>query len=262
MSGGETQGLLLLLQARESPGWHGSKSSPPHSTGTLGKSCVCKMSSLFYSNYYMKMILSVAKAAETMPKSLVPWQEMPWCRWHACHSQSTHCPMPGHPLVLPGWRMLLSPLPGKVTGSLQEPPASSTTTNISNFPLEIVSVNILISFGLSRWSEDNTSRADHLSPALDLSKDPTHGTMPSAPPGWSQGMGWQDGQSRGDRALLPLSLCPAAGLGSRAGTHGQGPTGPSYGATTLPWCHGSTTKAGAWLIKASHGRKWPGLLEH
>lgn len=60
----------------------------------------------------------------------------------------------------------------------------------------------------------------------------------------------------GDQALLPAApsaLLQGWALGQ---THRQGPTGPSYGATTFPQCHhGSTTKAGAWLSKAPHSRK-------
>lgn len=87
VSGGETRALLLLapcLPGRESPGWHGSKHSPPHSTGSLGKMYVSRKCQVcfIYPNYYVKMILSVVKAAETVPESLVPWQELPWCRWH------------------------------------------------------------------------------------------------------------------------------------------------------------------------------------
>lgn len=123
------QGITWLTWEQELPSsehWHPGKIA-----------CVHKMSSLLYSNYYMKMILSVVKAAETVPKSLVAQQEMPWCRWHACHSQSTDCPMPGHSQVLPGWRMLLSPLPGKVTAACRNhlPPAPPLTFPISLWKL-------------------------------------------------------------------------------------------------------------------------------
>lgn len=49
--------------------------------------------------------------------------------------------------------------------------------------------------------------------------------------------------------------CPQHPMPHWGRTHGQGPTAPSYGVTTLPHCHRSTIKAGAWLSKASHGRE-------
>lgn len=103
--------------------------------------CAHKTSSLLYSNYYTEMILSVTKAAEPqISGALAEHSACLGTHWF-CLAGECSCPT----------------LPGKVTGSLQGPLGSSTATNVSNFPLEIVSVNILISFGLSRWSEDNTS---------------------------------------------------------------------------------------------------------
>lgn len=92
--GEETQELLLLLQGRESPGWHGGKNSPPHSTGPLGKTCVCIKCHLLNSNYYTEMILNVMKAAEPQISGALAGDAMVQV---VCHGQSTH-----HAWALPG----------------------------------------------------------------------------------------------------------------------------------------------------------------
>lgn len=96
--------LLLLLQGRESPGWHGNKHSPLHSTGSLGKMCGCAENVKFALFKLLHENDSECRESSGNCAQIcaqVAWQELPWHRWHVLG------PMPGHPPVLPG----------KITGS-------------------------------------------------------------------------------------------------------------------------------------------------
>lgn len=71
-----------------------------------------------------------------------------WCRSAAAAEGRCLSHTPQEDVEQPGWWLLSAP---------QEPRGFTTAANFSNFPLEIVSVNILISFGLSRRSGGSAS---------------------------------------------------------------------------------------------------------